>query len=58
MSERQQASAPVVVGVDGSHAALRAAVWAVDEALSRKARLRLVHVISPRYGRMDERGEV
>lgn len=57
MSGRQQASALVVVGVDGSRAAVRAAVWAVDEVLSRKARLRLIHVISPRYGRQDERGE-
>ncbi|ORV99043.1 universal stress protein [Mycobacterium kyorinense] len=34
----------VVVGVDGSRAALRAAVWAVDEAVSRDVPLRLIYV--------------
>jgi nucleotide-binding universal stress UspA family protein len=33
---------PVVVGIDGSTAALHAAQWAVDEALSRDVPLRLV----------------
>jgi nucleotide-binding universal stress UspA family protein len=37
----------IVVGVDGSKAAVRAAVWAVDEAISRDIPLRLVHVITP-----------
>jgi nucleotide-binding universal stress UspA family protein len=32
----------IVVGVDGSKAAIRAALWAVDEAVSRDASLRLV----------------
>ena len=36
---------PVVVGVDGSDAALAAALWAVDEAVDREAPLRLVHAI-------------
>lgn len=41
-------SAPsVVVGVDGSSAARNAAVWAVDEAVSRDITLRLVYVIDP-----------
>src|SRR5271165_3349078 len=35
----------VVVGVDGSRAAVRAAVWAVDEAVSRDIPMRLVHVL-------------
>ena len=35
---------PVVVGVDGSQAALAAALWAVDEAVRREVPLRLVHV--------------
>jgi nucleotide-binding universal stress UspA family protein len=35
----------VVVGVDGSQAATRAALWAVDEAVSRDIPLRLVYVI-------------
>jgi nucleotide-binding universal stress UspA family protein len=34
----------VVVGIDGSQAALDAATWAVAEAISRGAPLRLVHV--------------
>ncbi|MEZ0366855.1 universal stress protein [Mycobacterium sp. pUA109] len=38
----------VVVGVDGSKAAVRAAVWAIDEAVSRDIPLRLVSVIDPR----------
>jgi nucleotide-binding universal stress UspA family protein len=37
----------VVVGVDGSKAALHAAVWAVDEAINRDIPLRLVYVIDP-----------
>lgn len=41
-------SAPsVVVGVDGSQAATHAALWAVDEAVSRDIPLRLVYVIDP-----------
>ena len=35
----------VVVGVNGSRAAVNAAVWAIDEALSRQLPLRLVYVI-------------
>jgi len=38
--------ASIVVGVDGSKAAVRAAIWAVDEAVSRDIPLRLVHVIT------------
>src|SRR5277367_5364070 len=37
--------AAVVVGVDGSTVALRAALWAVDEAVSRDIALRLVHAL-------------
>lgn len=36
---------PIVVGIDGSQAAVRAAEWAVDEAVSREVPLRLVEVI-------------
>jgi nucleotide-binding universal stress UspA family protein len=36
---------PVVVGIDGSKAAIRAAFWAVDEAVSRDAPLRLLCAI-------------
>ena len=47
-------SAPVVVGVDGSKAALRAALWAVDEAVSRDTPLRLVHVAPASGHGLDE----
>jgi len=36
----------VVVGIDGSQAAIQAAEWAVDEAVSREVPLRLVEVIT------------
>ncbi len=38
-------SRPVVVGVDGSKAAIATALWAVDEAVSRDVPLRLLYVI-------------
>ena len=47
-------SAPVIVGIDGSTAALRAALWAVDEAVSRDAPLRLVHVMPGGGHDLDE----
>ena len=37
----------VVVGIDGSRSALNAALWAVDEAVSRDIPLRLVYAIDP-----------
>jgi nucleotide-binding universal stress UspA family protein len=37
--------ASIIVGVDGSKAAVRAAIWAIDEAVSRDIPLRLVHVL-------------
>ena len=36
---------PVVVGIDGSSAATDAALWAIDEAISRAVSLRLVYVV-------------
>jgi nucleotide-binding universal stress UspA family protein len=36
---------PVVVGIDGSAAAINAVEWAIDEAISKAAPLRLVHVV-------------
>jgi len=42
---RLESAPPVVVGIDGSHTAIHAALWAVDEAVSRDTALRLVHVI-------------
>ncbi|OCB32880.1 universal stress protein [Mycobacterium malmoense] len=38
----------VVVGVDGSKAAEQAALWAIDEAVSRDIPMRLVYVVDPR----------
>ncbi len=42
-----QSSPSVVVGIDGSRSALEAALWAVDEAVSRDVPLRLVYAIDP-----------
>jgi len=46
---RDQLSSPpsVVVGIDGSRSGLEAALWAVDEAISRDIPLRLVYAIDP-----------
>ena len=41
-------SRPVAVGIDGSTAAIRAMLWAVDEAVIRNLALRLVHVLPTR----------
>lgn len=46
-----QSDKPVIVGVDGSQAAIDAATWAVDEAVSRGAPLRLIHVSTTRQAR-------
>ena len=35
----------VVVGIDGSAAAINAAEWAVDEAMSRDSPLRLIYIL-------------
>lgn len=37
----------VVVGIDGSSAAVKAALWAIDEAVDRDIPLRLVYAIDP-----------
>jgi nucleotide-binding universal stress UspA family protein len=37
----------ITVGVDGSRGAVRAALWAIDEAVSRDLPLRLVYAIEP-----------
>lgn len=44
----------VVVGIDGSAMALRAALWAVDEAVSRDIPLRLVHVVEGEHPQRDQ----
>ncbi len=44
----------IVVGVDGSRPAVRAAVWAIDEAVSRDIPLRLISAIDPHGTDPDE----
>lgn len=44
MNEIRTPGPAVLVGIDGSRSAVRAALWAVDEALHRELPLRLVHV--------------
>ncbi|BBY20276.1 universal stress protein [Mycobacterium stomatepiae] len=48
MSLPQSSQQRVVVGIDGSDAAINAAKWAVTEAISRDVPLRLVHAIPQR----------
>ena len=52
MGTRQSRSS-VVVGIDGSHAAIDAARWAVDEATDRDVPLRLVYVIDEKSSDMS-----
>ena len=47
MRETHLPSPSIVVGIDGSRAAVRAALWAVDEAVSRDIPLRLTCAIPP-----------
>lgn len=37
---------PIIVGVDGSRAALAAVLWAADDAARRGCDLRIVHVVA------------
>lgn len=43
--EKLESPGPVVVGIDGSKASIRAAEWAAKEAIHQDVPLRLVHVI-------------
>ncbi len=43
-----QATARIVVGIDGSQAAINAAKWAIAEAISRNVPLRLIHAVPDR----------
>lgn len=43
----------IVVGIDGSPAAVDAALWAVEQAVDADVPLRLVYVIDPRPGAVD-----
>jgi nucleotide-binding universal stress UspA family protein len=47
MNDHYVSSPAVVVGIDGSRSAVAAALWAVDEAVSRDIPLRLVSAIDP-----------
>ena len=47
MHDHYASSPAVVVGIDGSRSAVGAALWAVDEAVSRDIPLRLVSAIDP-----------
>ena len=47
MRDHCSPSPTVVVGIDGSRSALDAALWAVDEAISRDIPLRLIYAIDP-----------
>ena len=47
MSEHHNLAPSVVVGIDGSRTAIEAALWAVDEAVSRDIPLRMVYAIDP-----------
>ncbi|ANE79700.1 hypothetical protein A7U43_10515 [Mycobacterium adipatum] len=52
-------STAIVVGIDGSKSAVKAALWAADEAVSRDIPLRLIHVVAPHqhdHDRADEYG--
>jgi nucleotide-binding universal stress UspA family protein len=52
---RSHLSSAVIVGVDGSESALRAALWAIDEAVSRDIPLRLVCAVEPRVPETSRR---
>ena len=42
--KHMESPGPIIVGVDGSRAAINAATWAISEAISRDVALRIVHV--------------
>ncbi len=51
-------SSAVVVGIDGSQWSVNAALWAIDEAVSRDVPLRLLYVVAPRgHGPVDPEQE-
>ena len=45
---------PIIVGIDGSQAAIAAALWAVDEAISRAVPLRLLSVMKLTHPSSDD----
>jgi nucleotide-binding universal stress UspA family protein len=52
--ERKTTMKPIVVGIDGSQAAIRAALWGADEAISRSLPLRLVSVLKSTHLSSDD----
>src|SRR5689334_6025924 len=56
MQDHCPTSPAVVVGIDGSRAAVDAALWAVDEAVSRDIPLRLLYAIDPTDASTDPGG--
>ena len=45
---------PIIVGIDGSQAAIVAALWGVDEAISRGVPLRLLSVMKLTHPSTDD----
>ena len=45
---------PIIAGIDGSQAAIAAALWGVDEAISRAVPLRLIAIIKPTHPSSDD----
>lgn len=57
MRDRTHSPPSVVIGLDGSRSALDAALWAVDEAVSRDIPLRLIYAIDPHHSSGPEMGD-
>ena len=45
---------PIIVGIDGSQAAIAAALWGVDEAISGAVSLRLVSIMKQTHPSPDD----
>ncbi|MGZ4563804.1 MAG: universal stress protein [Mycobacterium sp.] len=45
---------PILVGIDGSSAAITAALWGIDEAITRGVPLRLISVVKPTHGSPED----
>ena len=54
MMTSSTSGSPVIVGIDGSEAALNAALWAVDEAVARGLPLHLVYATKPTHLGTDD----
>lgn len=58
MRDPYSPSPAIVVGIDGSRSAARAALWAIDEAMDRDVSLQLVYAIDPGERDHDTDGAV